>query len=206
MRLGLVVAIVLGAACAGTPELEVTIEVEGSPRLAPGSVLELGVLDTDGSALSTATQPIVELAGEAILVAVTLPPEEQRGEAPLLIHGELRDEQGRPLFRTAMPAIVGEASTRVRLELVELAAARIETDLFVCDDTEVRARFPPGRVELDLGRTDGRAAERLVLPLVLSASGARYADGSSMFWQKGPQARLGHAGRTLDCVQSGAVG
>jgi membrane-bound inhibitor of C-type lysozyme len=69
------------------------------------------------------------------------------------------------------------------------------------DATEVRALFfsgPPGEVVLLTG-TEG-ASRLLQQP---AASGARYADGTEVFWVKGDQASWQRGrGRTLQCSVS----
>lgn len=53
---------------------------------------------------------------------------------------------------------------------------------FQCDEISMIARFSEGVVELSLaGRT-------IALPQVVSASGARYTDGKTLFWNKGDTA------------------
>lgn len=55
---------------------------------------------------------------------------------------------------------------------------------FKCDDIEFIAKFSADKVQILLaGRT-------LALPHVVSASGARYSDGSNTFWNKGNDALL----------------
>lgn len=55
---------------------------------------------------------------------------------------------------------------------------------FKCDDISMIARFSDGVVEIALpGRT-------ISLPQVVSASGARYTDGQTLFWNKGDTAQF----------------
>lgn len=72
---------------------------------------------------------------------------------------------------------------------------------YLCDDqTPVTAVFVVpkeglGSVELAFPKTN----ERLNLPQVISADGARYAAGVTEFWVKGSQATLRQADKTLTC-------
>lgn len=55
---------------------------------------------------------------------------------------------------------------------------------FKCDEISMIARFSDGVVEIALpGRT-------IALPQVVSASGARYTDGQTLFWNKGDTAQF----------------
>lgn len=64
---------------------------------------------------------------------------------------------------------------------------------FTCGDFDVRVRFESERAVLDL---DGRT---LVLPQTISASGARYAEGTTVFWNKGREATFNLDGREYAC-------
>lgn len=55
---------------------------------------------------------------------------------------------------------------------------------FKCDDIEFIAKFGTDKVQILL------AARTLLLPLVVSGSGARYSDGRNTFWNKGTEAVL----------------
>jgi putative lipoprotein len=69
------------------------------------------------------------------------------------------------------------------------------TLIFVCDAGEFHMRMSPGQVELVLpDRT-------LVLPQVPAASGARYQEGQTLFWDRGNEARLEIDGK----VYTGAI-
>ena len=64
---------------------------------------------------------------------------------------------------------------------------------FDCGDVTIAARFEHERVRLTIG-------ERvLVLPQTISASGARYADGPTLFWNKGRDATFELDGVTRSC-------
>ncbi|MGY1409759.1 MliC family protein [Luteimonas sp. A611] len=67
---------------------------------------------------------------------------------------------------------------------------------FRCGDVLANARFDNARGELTLTI----ATRRTVLPQVMAASGARYADAQgNEFWNKGDSATLTLGGQTLDC-------
>ena len=58
------------------------------------------------------------------------------------------------------------------------------TLVFVCNEVEFHVRVNPGKVELVLpDRT-------LVLPRVPAASGAKYQEGRTVFWNQGNEARF----------------
>ena len=62
--------------------------------------------------------------------------------------------------------------------------------VFTCDDVEFLVRVSSSQVELVLlDRT-------LVLPQVPAASGAKYQQGSTLFWNRGDEARFEVDGRT----------
>ena len=61
---------------------------------------------------------------------------------------------------------------------------------FKCDEIGLIARFSDGVVELSLP-----GDRKVNLPQVVSASGARYTDGSTLFWNKGDEAQFEMNGR-----------
>jgi membrane-bound inhibitor of C-type lysozyme len=70
---------------------------------------------------------------------------------------------------------------------------------FTCDDLVVSAAFEPSRAVLSLpGRT-------ITLPQAISASGARYSDGTTTFWNKGREATFELDGRSRHCVEAAAA-
>jgi putative lipoprotein len=92
-----------------------------------------------------------------------------------------------PASRTATAAATPDAA----------AAADVIVAHFRCGDLAVGARFVNARRELVL--TPG--PRRLVLPQVVAASGARYADaGGNEFWNKGDAATLVLDGQRHDCT------
>ena len=69
---------------------------------------------------------------------------------------------------------------------------------FTCDELTVSVAFEPSRVVLSLpGRT-------ITLPQAVSASGARYSDGATTFWNKGREATFEFDGRSRHCVEASA--
>lgn len=71
--------------------------------------------------------------------------------------------------------------------------ANVISARFACDGVDVRVRFEPDQAVLTVGdRT-------MVLPQALSASGARYADGDTVFWNKGREATFALDGREYAC-------
>jgi len=74
----------------------------------------------------------------------------------------------------------------IRVSAVDTSAAvaRSTTLVFTCDGVEFLVRIGPSHVELVLpDRT-------LVLPQVPAASGAKYQEGSTLFWSRGNKARI----------------
>ncbi len=67
---------------------------------------------------------------------------------------------------------------------------------FACGDLDVRARFESDRAVLTLGE------RTLVLPQTRSASGARYGEGTTLFWNKGREATLALDGREYACREA----
>src|SRR3546814_2721298 len=67
-------------------------------------------------------------------------------------------------------------------------AASGRTGPFKCDDFAFIAKFSPGQVEL---ATPGR---NIILPHVISGSGARYSDGHTTLWNKGNDAMFEMSG------------
>lgn len=79
--------------------------------------------------------------------------------------------------------------------------------LYACDDgTLAAAVFVDGRDPAVLLSVGGAPAQRL--PQVEAASGARFGDGSTLFWVQGAEAMLETPGgaRTTCTVQNGAGG
>ena len=69
---------------------------------------------------------------------------------------------------------------------------------FQCGDKEFVAVF---ETDLDSVVID-MAGERVRLPHVPAASGAKYSDGTTTFWSKGDEALLERSGETYrDCVE-----
>ena len=84
---------------------------------------------------------------------------------------------------------------------VTLASSGAVAEDYLCDDqTRLTAIFRVprqglGSVELVLPKSN----ERINLPQVISADGARYAAGVTEFWVKGAQATLRQADKTTTC-------
>jgi heat shock protein HslJ/membrane-bound inhibitor of C-type lysozyme len=97
-----------------------------------------------------------------------------------LLH--LHGASGEPLLRLAAmpkgaPGKSGPASPGT-------ASPASRTLVFICDEGEFRVRVKPDQVELVLpDRT-------LVLPQVPAASGAKYQNGRTVFWNQGNEARF----------------
>lgn len=79
------------------------------------------------------------------------------------------------------PALAGLPTIRIR---------------FTCEDLTVSAVVEPGQAVLSL---PGRA---LTLPRAISASGARYNEGSTTFWNRGREATFELDGRSRHCVEA----
>lgn len=75
----------------------------------------------------------------------------------------------------------------------QVAAAGAEPQAFRCGHERVLAHFRPGAVELVL------AGRSWLLPAVVAASGARYAQGDDEFWSRGTEARLRLDGVSMSC-------
>ncbi len=97
-----------------------------------------------------------------------------------------------PLPASALAVALALAGCAVQPER-QVDGADPEPQAFRCGDDRVLARFRPGEVEL-------RIADRTwVLPAVVAASGARYAQGADEFWSRGSEARLRLDGVSSEC-------
>jgi putative lipoprotein len=96
----------------------------------------------------------------------------------------LRGANGEPLLRLApMPKGAADGSG-TSTPAATAAPPSSPILVFACDEGEFRVRVSPGQVELVL------ADRTLVLPQVRAASGARYQEGRTVFWNKGNEARF----------------
>jgi heat shock protein HslJ/membrane-bound inhibitor of C-type lysozyme len=109
---------------------------------------------------------------------------------------QLKGANGEPLLRLApMPR---EALDRSGPASPGAGAAPppSRTVVFVCDEGEFFVRMSPGQVELVL------SDRTLVLPQVPAASGAKYQEGRTVFWNKGNEARFEIDGKVYpDCIR-----
>lgn len=91
-------------------------------------------------------------------------------------------------------------STLVMVPVTLMSSGSV-AEAYLCDDqTRLTALFRVpkqglGSVELVFAKSD----ERINLPQVASADGARYAAGVTEFWVKGTQARLKRADKATTC-------
>jgi membrane-bound inhibitor of C-type lysozyme len=107
---------------------------------------------------------------------------------------QLRGANGEPVLRlVAMPM---DATDKSGPASPGAASSPPRTLVFACDDREFLVRVGPGQVELVLpGRT-------LVLPQVPAASGARYQEGRTLFWNQGNEARFEIEGKVYTgCIR-----
>jgi membrane-bound inhibitor of C-type lysozyme len=164
------------------------------------SVLEVAVTDADGVVLGSQTTSVV---GQP---PVPFELVDSRRGAVVFLRAEIADPDGRALWRTPGPVAVESTRDARSIELLLVRVAeQAETDVWVCGDRALQVRYATGvadlyephRLESDLA---GEEATRLWL--VISASGARYSDGVTELWIKGPEATLRRDGETLSCRSS----
>lgn len=173
----------------------------------PGSSLRVQLLDnlladTPKAVLSEVT--LMDLAGPPFAFSLPYDPVKLRPGGQYGLHASLSDADGKLWFVTDTRVPVDPASnTPVEMRLVRVAAAGPEAaggattaaaaskpSYWQCGEVRVSADFS------DKERTtlsfNGR---NLVLPLAMSGSGARYADGKgNEFWTKGDSGTLSLTG------------
>jgi putative lipoprotein len=176
-----------------------TVSYRERIALAPGSLVIVTLEDTSKA------DAIATMLGEA---RITI----ERNQVPIAFAIEVESGRIDPRHRYAVRARILDPqgalrwtstqaylvmtdghprSVDVQVEAIRSPAA--DTDaapppsqvlVFVCDEGEFRVRMSPGQVELVLpNRT-------LVLPQVAAASGAKYQEGRTVFWNKGNEARF----------------
>jgi putative lipoprotein len=192
-------------ACSGGSQITGTVTIEpvtiaGPVSLGSGSVLEVSIVDADGGATVVETLPVS--GSPPFPFELEVPVGEPRRDRALFARAEVRDPQGqagRTLFRTASPIALPDQNETLRLHVVAVVPENAPTALYFCAGREVTARFVPGQVELTLSDPDGNAPRVLTLPRVISASGSRYSDGTSLFWEHRTGVRFEHGGAVLSC-------
>ena len=104
----------------------------------------------------------------------------------------------------ATPAPAAPAATSPAVEPAPASAATVLQSQWQCGDERVSARFDQAAENVTLVHGAGE----LVLPLAMSASGARYADDKgNEFWTKGPGGTLTLSGTPArECTEIGSPG
>ena len=177
-----------------------TVSYRERIALAPGSLVIVTLEDTSKA------DAIATMLGEAritiernqvpISFAIEVEPGRIEPRHRYAVRARILDPQGalRWTSTQAYPVITAghPNSVDVQVEAIRspvaadpgAAAAPSQVSVFDCDEREFHVRMNPGRVELILpDRT-------LVLPQVPAASGARYQEGHTLFWNQGNEARL----------------
>ncbi len=177
-----------------------TVSYRERIALAPGSLVIVTLEDTSKA------DAIATMLGEARITiernqvpigfAIEVEPGRIDPRHRYAVRARILDPQGalRWTSTQAYPVITGghPSSVDVQVEAIRSAVAAdpgaapapSQVLVFVCDEGEFHVRMNPGQVELVLpDRT-------LVLPQVPAASGARYQEGHTLFWNQGNEARL----------------
>lgn len=175
-----------------------TVSYRERIALAPGSLVIVTLEDTskaDTIATKLGEARItIERKQVPIAFAIEVEPGRIDPRHRYAVRARILDPQGalRWTSTQAYPVITGghPGSVDVQVEGIrsptgpDAAPVSSRTLIFVCDAGEFHVRMSPGQVELVLpDRT-------LVLPQVPAASGARYQEGQTLFWDRGNEARL----------------
>ena len=177
-----------------------TVSYRERIALAPGSLVIVTLEDTSKA------DAIATVLGEAritternqvpIAFAIEVEPGRIDPRHRYAVRARILDPQGalRWTSTRAYPVVTGghPNSVDVQVEAIRspvaadpgAAPSPLQVSVFDCDEREFHLRVNQGRVELILpDRT-------LVLPQVPAASGARYQDGHTLFWNQGNEARF----------------
>jgi membrane-bound inhibitor of C-type lysozyme len=125
-----------------------------------------------------------------ISFAIEFDPDRIESRHRYAVRARILDPQGalRWTSTRAYPVITGGQPSLVDVQVEAVrspgAGAAPQTLIFVCDEGEFRVRMSPGQVELVL------SDRTLVLPQVPAASGAKYQEGRTVFWNQGNEARF----------------
>jgi len=199
-------AVVLAAACASSapPELTGTVSYRERMALPPGAVVRVTLLDVsalDMPARVIAKQELHPDHEAPIPFTLRYDPKEIEPGRRYGLRAEIEDATGQTLFATALaePVLTGHAAGPVELWVQRVAAQKpVGPRVFAydCAGLDFRVEVTEERALLFLaGRT-------VKLDRVPSGSGAKYSDGTTTFWSKGPAAQLVADGvEHTDCKQ-----
>jgi len=167
--------------------------------LAPGSLVIVTLEDTSKADAKATTLGEARITIERKQVPITFAIDVEAGRIEprhrYTVRARILDPQGslRWTSTQAYPVITGGSPTSVDVLVEAIRAPAADagaasppsrTVVFACGDVEFLARVGSSQVELVLpDRT-------LVLPQVPAASGAKYQQGSTLFWSQGNEARF----------------
>lgn len=188
-----------------------TVSYRERIALAPGSLVIVTLEDTskaDAKATVLGEARItIERNQVPIAFAIEVEPGRIDPRYTYAVRARILDPQGALRWTSTQAYLVmtggHPSSADVQVEAIRSPAAGADAAavpsqilVFVCDGGEFHVRMKPGQVELVLpDRT-------LVLPQVPAASGAKYQEGRTVFWNQGNEARFEVDGRVYSsCIR-----
>jgi putative lipoprotein len=184
-----------------------TVSYRERIALAPGSLVIVTLEDTskaDAKATMLGEARItIERNQVPIAFAIEVEPGRIDPRHRYAVRARILDPQGALRWTSTQAYLVitdgHPSSVDVRVEAIRSPVAApppSQVLVFVCDEGEFRVRMSMDQVELVLpDRT-------LVLPQVAAASGAKYQEGRTVFWNKGNEARFEIDGKVyLACIR-----
>jgi putative lipoprotein len=188
-----------------------TVSYRERIALAPGSLVIVSLEDTSKA------DAIATMLGEAritiernqvpISFVIDVEPGRIDPRHRYTVRARILDPQGtlRWTSTRAYPVITGGHPSTADLQVEAIrspvsgtspASPPSRTVVFVCGDREFLVRVNPGQVELVL------SDRTLALPQVPAASGAKYQEGSTVFWNQGNEARFEIEGKVhTGCIR-----
>lgn len=188
-----------------------TVSYRERIALAPGSVVIVTLEDTSkADAIATMlgeARIMIERNQVPIAFAIEVEPGRIDPRHRYAVQARILDPQGalRWTSTRAYPVLTDGHPTSVDVQVEAVrspvanpgaGASPSQTLVFVCDGGEFHLRMKPGQVELVLpDRT-------LVLPQVPAASGAKYQEGRTVFWNQGNEAQFEVDGKVYSsCIR-----
>jgi putative lipoprotein len=173
-------------------ELSGVVTYRERMALPPDSKVTVTLVGTNHSSSETLiiAEEIVEPTGQVPIPFVlqydanAIRPEEGYG-----IRAVIEDQHGETLWATTEPYPIADLDNPEELEILvyrpesQPETVATEGQVFLADDMQFTAYFGEDMVSLIL--PDSRM---VILPLVKSASGAKFSDGVTTFWTKGDEA------------------
>ena len=171
-------------------QLAGTVSYRERMALPPGSNVTVTLVEVSSEEYLIIAEEIIEPSGQVpIPFALEYEPDAIQPERDYAIRAVIKSPDGETLWTTVEPFPITDFDNAQEMEILlskegsKQQISMLPGHIFQADDTQFTAYFGDGRVHLILPDSG-----MVILPEVQAASGAKYTDGSTTFWNKGDEA------------------